>query len=252
MAGGWTSNLRDTDLLFAKLASYCFEGGPSKCPIYHKDGPAVISGNIQAALGKLRDNPLSVPEVDGKGPQIATYADFQAHVRDIVYGPLKFFPTTTRILHDLSQNNGTSLAQWKLSHRPNFKPPIPAACAKDGPYSPSCFTAEDHGNVGGATSGIACSDAVPDRLNQTREEYKEYAEKIMSQSQLLGAWWASIQMPCTAWKARPHWRYDGRSTLFTPTTMAAMMRCCTDYGDKGTSTTQPRTLFSSQAIPSTP
>lgn len=214
MAGGWSTNLRDTDLLFTKLASYCFSGGPDNCPIYHKDGPAVIAQNIQTTLTKLQSNPLSVPNVEGSGPQIATFNDFSAHLRDIVYNPLKYFPDTVRILYDLSNSNGTSLAQYKLLLRLDFSAPIPSGCAKDGPYSPSCFTAEDHGNIGGATSGIACSDAAPDRLSQTREEYKEYAEKIMGQSRLLGAWWASIQMPCTAWKARPHWRYDGTPSSF--------------------------------------
>lgn len=213
MAGGWTSNLRDTDLLFARLASYCFDGGPSNCPIYHPDGPAVISSNIQKTLATLQSNPISVLEIDGRGPQIATYSDFSAHLRDIVYNPLKFFPSTTKILYDLSQGNGSSLASWKISLRPDFSTPIPKRCAEDGPYSPSCFTAEDHGNIGGATFGIACSDAKPDRLNQTKEEYREYAEEIIGQSKLIGARWAAIQMPCTAWKARPHWRYEGKLPL---------------------------------------
>lgn len=213
MAGGWSTNLRDTDLLLAKLASYCFEGGPTNCSIYHADGPAVIIDNIQKTLARLQSQPISVPDVDGQGPQIATYSAFSAHIRDIVYNPLKYYPKTTQILYDLSQGNGTSLASWKLSLRPDLTIPVPKECEKDGPYSPSCFTAEDQGHVGGSTMGIACSDAVPDRLDQSREEYREYAEKIMGQSRLLGAWWASIQMPCTAWKARPHWRYDGRPAL---------------------------------------
>lgn len=209
MAGGWTSNLRDTDLLFVRLASYCFEGGPQNCPIYNEDGPAVISQTVQDILANLKTNPVSVLDVEGRGPQIATLNDFSMHLRDIVYNPLKYFPVTTKILYELSQGDGTSLAAWKLSLRPNFEAPIPEKCTKDGPFSPSCFTADDLGGIGAATSAIACSDAVPDRLDQTKESYWEYAKKIMGQSRLMGAWWASIQMPCTAWKARAHWRYDG-------------------------------------------
>lgn len=212
MTGGWTSNLRDTDLLLARLASYCFDGGPTNCAIYHPDGPAVIIDNIQMTLTHLQSHPISVLDVDGQGPQVVTYSTFSAHIREIVYNPLKFFPTTTQILHDLSQGNGTSLASWKLSLRPDLSIPVPEDCEKDGPYSPSCFTAEDHGHTG-ALMGILCSDAVPDRLNQSREEYMEYAQKIMAQSRLIGARWAALQIPCTAWKARPHWRYDGKRML---------------------------------------
>lgn len=209
MAGGWSTNLRDTDLFFVKLASYCFDGGPNHCPIYHEDGPAVIAGNIQQILTALKDEPLPVLDVEGKGPQMVTLNDFSMHVRDMVYNPLKDFPVTARILYDVSRRNGTSLASHKLSLRPDLSIPVPAACENDGPFSPSCFTGSDLGGIGAATSGIACSDVAPDRLGQSKDEYKRYAEKIMAQSRLMGAWWASIQMPCTAWKARPHWRYDG-------------------------------------------
>lgn len=213
MAGGWTTNLRDTDLLFVKIASYCYDGGPSNCPIYHKDGPAVISGNMQQTLLSLRENPLPVLDVQGKGPMIATYDDFKVYMREVVYNPLTYFPETTQILYDLSQGNGSSLAVTKLQSRAKLDVPVPEQCEKDGPYSPSCFTPEDHGHTGGATSGIACSDAAPSRLGQTKEEYRKYAKKIAAQSHLIGESWSSIQMPCTAWEARPHWRYDGRLPL---------------------------------------
>lgn len=248
MAGGWRTNLRDTDLLFVKLASYCFDGGPDNCPIYHPDGPAVISQNIASTLSKLQHDPLSVVEVDNQGPQIATFDDFSVHIRDIVYNPLKFFPTTTRVLHDLLHGNGTSLAFYKLSLRPDLKTPVPEDCKRDRPYSPSCFTPKDRDSTGGGTMGIACSDAAPDRLNQSKAEYWEYVKEILGQSRLLGAWWASIQLPCTAWKARPHWRYDGKSIC----THLVSTGNVSDESTQATSTTQQPIRYSSRATPSTP
>jgi hypothetical protein len=205
MAGGWTSNLQDTDLLFTKLAEYCYEGGPMNCALYDADGPAVIAMNLQDAIARLRKSPIAIPGNATAGPQVVTYNDLKSLFRDIVYHPLLYFPLTAQILREISKGSGISLAAWKAAHRPSVGTSLNTQCLEDGPYSPSCFTEQ---RIGDATVGIACSDGLP-RLNQTKEEYREYANMIMSQSQLIGAAWAEIQMPCTAWQARPHWRYDG-------------------------------------------
>lgn len=208
MAGGWTTNLQDTDLLFIRLASYCSDGGPENCALYHPDGPEAIVLNLGKIIEDFKHNPISVPDFNGTGPQTATAVNLQFHFRDIVYNPLKYFPVTTQILYDISQRNGTSLVADKLSRRKDLSIPIPEQCAREGPYSPSCFVGNENGY--NAQMGILCSDAAPDRLNQTKDEYREYARGIMEQSRLLGESWAAIQMECTAWKARAHWRYDGK------------------------------------------
>lgn len=41
------------------------------------------------------------------------------------------------------------------------------------------------------------------------QKYYEYATKVIAQSSLIGERWATIQLPCTAWHARPNWRYEG-------------------------------------------
>ena len=208
MAGGWSTNLRDTDLTFAKLADYCFQGGPDNCAVYNKDGPAVISSNIQGTVSRLRENPIAIPGNETDGPQIVTYNDLKVLIRNIVYNPLADFPKTAQILHELSKSEGTSLAAYKLSERPKLGKPLAKQCIKSGPFSPACFSSGS-GMSWDATYGISCSDGPGDRLQQTKEDYRKYADSIIAQSSLIGESWASIQLPCTAWHARPHWRYSG-------------------------------------------
>ena len=208
MAGGWSTNLKDTDLTFARLAEYCYDGGIEHCAIWHEDGPAVIAQNVQKTIADLNEDAISVPATDSHGPAVVTYNDVRRLFREIVYWPVRDFPLTAEILHDLSERNGTSLASWVHEQRPGLGEPLSEQCRQDGPYSPSCFTAS--GSMSwDATYGIACSDGPGDRLNQTKEQYREYANKIAAQSSLIGASWAAIQLPCTAWHARPHWRYEG-------------------------------------------
>lgn len=205
MAGGWITNLPDTDLLVAKLAEYCYEGGPKNCALHDTDGPAVITMNLQSAIHKLKNNPIGVPGNNTAGPQIVTYTDLKYLLREIVYHPLLYFPLTAKVLNEIIKGEGTTLAAWKANHRPKIDEHLSPECAKDGPFSPSCFT-EPRG--GDSSAAIKCSDGLS-RLNQTKEEYRIYADTVMGQSQLIGAGWAQIQLPCTAWHARPHWRYDG-------------------------------------------
>jgi len=206
MAGGWATNLKDTDLTFVKFAEYCFEGGRENCAVWHEDGPAVILGNMQKTITEFQKSPISVPAERCSSPTAVTYNDLKLFIRDIVYWPTRNFPRTAQMLYDLSQGNGSSLAAYKRTMRPSLSNPLSERCLQDGPYSPSCFPSAAGTSVG---SGIACSDAPGDRLNQTKEEYRVYADKIIAQSFLIGESWASIPLPCTAWHARPHWRYEG-------------------------------------------
>ncbi|TKA78278.1 hypothetical protein B0A55_04752 [Friedmanniomyces simplex] len=213
MAGGWSTNLQDTDVIMVKLAEHCWDGGKTNCPIWDEDGPAVILTKVQETIAGLQKDPIGMPAEGDRGPAVVTWNDLLRLIRDIVYEPIREFPLTARVLHDLSERNGTSLATWIRSQRPaGLGEPLSQQCETDGPYSPACFATKEGGGPllsWEATYGIACSDGPGDRLNQTKEEFKEYVDRIMAQSKLIGAGWATIQLPCTVWHARPHWRYEG-------------------------------------------
>ncbi|KAF2767835.1 hypothetical protein EJ03DRAFT_328854 [Teratosphaeria nubilosa] len=205
MAAGWGSNLRDTDLTFVKLAEHCWDGGKEHCAIWHEDGPAAITETVQGIIKNLKDEPIGAASDGQYGPTVVTHPDLMKFIRDVVYWPLADFPLTVQILYDLSKRNGTSLRNWTRSQQPPLGEPLSKTCLKDGPYSEACV----QGATPGSSTGIACSDGSNYRLNETREQYLQYANQLIAASRLIGASWASTMMPCTAWHARPHWRYAG-------------------------------------------
>lgn len=210
MAAGWSTNLRDTDKLYPKLAEYCYDGGPENCALWDETGPAAISSKVDEAVSVLRSNPVSMTGNDTTGPEVVTLADLKRFIRLMVYHPLKDLPQTAQILSELLNGNAETLADWKRQQRPiSLGQPVSKQCTKDGPYSASCHSSGGQSMVQWeATYGIACTDGTS-RLQETKEEFREYADKLIAQSSLIGAGWASIMLPCTAWHARAHWRYEG-------------------------------------------
>ncbi|QIW97717.1 hypothetical protein AMS68_003235 [Peltaster fructicola] len=207
MAGGWTTNLQDTDMAFLKLAEYCWAGGRDNCPLWHEDGPAAIIDRVVGILEKFRQNPVGRQGNATHGPASVNHHDYETMIRSLVYNLLRDFPVIVQTLHELEQNRAPMLEAFKVSQTPPIGKPLSKSCLTDGPYSPSCHRGMEEFNSA-ATWGIACSDGLP-RTKQTKEEYKEYADTIIAQSSLIGASWAEIQMPCTAWQVRPAWRYSG-------------------------------------------
>lgn len=206
MKGGWLTNLQDTDLMFARFADYCFQGGEKHCTMWHPDGPAVIIENFAKVVAHFKANPIGIPGNDTRGPDIVTYSDLKHLFWQRLYNPLSHFPLLATVLHGLSKGNGSALLATKLKGHEEVEKGLPEACKKDGPYSASCFPS----GLGlfEATAGIMCSDAEP-QTNMTKEEYWEYAQTLMSDSKLIGDTWGTIRVPCTNWHARPKWRYEG-------------------------------------------
>lgn len=77
MAGGWFTNLRDTDKLLEKLAEYCFSGGKENCALWHGDGPTAIVETIKNTLNDMKHNPIGVPGSSTAGPTLVTYSDLK-------------------------------------------------------------------------------------------------------------------------------------------------------------------------------
>lgn len=206
MNGEWLTNLQDTDLLIPRFADYCWQGGEENCAVWHADGPAVIIENFGNAVSDLKSHPMGIPGNDTRGPDIVTYSDLKRVFWQYMYNPLANFSKLARILDGISQGNGTALLATKKPAHEKFNKGLPAACEKDGPYSPSCYP--DGTGLFEATAGIMCTDAI-DQTNMTKAEYWSYAQQLMSDSRLIGDTWGTIRLPCTAWHARPTWRYEG-------------------------------------------
>lgn len=208
MRGGWLTNLQDTDLQMVKFAEYCWQGGIKNCALYHEDGPAAILETFANITTTLFSNPIGVPPQNGSAATVATYSDLKHLFWDKTYAPLKEFPAVARIMAELAAGNGTGLVANRLARSKALKKGLPTQCELDGPYTPACF---NHTNAGfdlTVGAGILCSDAEP-QTNVSKNEYWSYVKELMGQSRLMGDVWATIRLPCTAWSARPKWRYNG-------------------------------------------
>lgn len=110
---------------------------------------------------------------------------------------------------ELATGNGTGLVETKRKKLTSLSSGLSPRCALDGAYTPACFN-RTSGGSGDFTIGVGilCSDAEP-QTDMSKAEYWAYVQELMAQSRLIGDVWASIRVPCTAWRARPAWRYNG-------------------------------------------
>ncbi|KAK4626199.1 hypothetical protein CLAFUW4_04652 [Fulvia fulva] len=163
-------------------------------------------------MALLKNKPIAVLADDDGGPVIITYSDLQKRFRFAVYNPLNAFTELPKILRELSEGQATILAEQKRAADSELRLPPSDGCKQNGPWLLDCV--KPVVNLGldfGGPAGIACSDGSP-RINETKEEFRSYIDKVSGQSQLVGESWAAIMTPCTAWHARPAYRYDGNFT----------------------------------------
>lgn len=194
--GGWTSNLHDTDMEIAKFAEYCWMGGPKNCALYDEDGPAFITQRFANITQTLMKHPIGVPETKEHGSDLATYSDLKLFFWTIAYKPLMKFRELAETMAQLEKGNGTALVQERREMSSQLKQGLSEQCKKDGPYSNACDPYYDGQRLRMISAGVLCSDAES-QTNMTKEEYWDYVQATMKQSQMMGDVWTTIRLPCT-------------------------------------------------------
>lgn len=203
MAGGYTTNLQDTDMSFVGLPEYCFRAGKSHCPLWNKEGPSAILDTIVRLLQKLHDTPIAMPGNQTHASTLVTFHDYEAFVFGGVYNLLDFAPKFFRAMDELGHDDGTTIYDWKMRELSTMSISVSESCLREGPSSAFCRSDNSDSYY-----GILCSD-VADMRGRTKEQYKEYTRLLIAQSSTIGAVWSENLMPCTAWQAQAAWRYDG-------------------------------------------
>ena len=151
------------------------------------------------------DAPIPTSASETHGPEIITYSDVKGAVRDALYEPFATFENLARIMHGLSQRNGTLLATTKSNQYPS--PYVTPECRSEGPYSRECFSPPvDYAEE--VVGAIACSDG-PDQTNMTSGDFLEYWQGLRRESIYLGDRWARNRLFCIFWKLRPKFTYPG-------------------------------------------
>jgi pimeloyl-ACP methyl ester carboxylesterase len=208
----WAKNLQDTDMIGRKWSDYCSESGSDqRCPYYdEKMPPGYMHSKIGFLTRRFLDQPLVLPDI-GQGPMVLDYSDIMNLMVDAFYEPFRASDRFFDVLGGLSRGpNMTRAAAWK-ANQVRSKPSLSPACEQDGPYSPACVAGQS-----ALWSGLAirCSDGA-DISNETKDEYKEYLNKLQRQSDAFGTSWGRVRLPCIGWKARPAWTFEGTSILHT-------------------------------------
>jgi hypothetical protein len=208
MAGTWLTNFRDTDRLIPAFAKHCYAGGRERCALFRDGGPDTISALVEQIITNVRSYPIGFPATSAHGPGMITDADLMQYFRRALYTPLQTWPEVARILHELFVGNASTLAAIRHAQTSPITRPLLPECSPDKSYTLPCYDTESPSLGLGDATPIACSDGLRGDT-QTQQEFKRYADDLISRSKVMGAAWVRHRIPCTAWHARASWRYEG-------------------------------------------
>jgi hypothetical protein len=205
----------DSDAILAKFAVFCHKYGPEKCAFY-RDTEQAILRDIDAVTFDLISAPLAVAASSYRGPDLITWSDIKRLIAQSLYRPIDFFPLLARLLHDVSNGNGSSFADYKAASNAVAVPDVQKGlynlstrCKSDGPYSPACQRPGEWLEEG--LLAISCGDG-PKGHTTSKGDFKEYWNSTKSQSSVFGDLWAEWDLECVGWTALTKWKYDGNSS----------------------------------------
>jgi pimeloyl-ACP methyl ester carboxylesterase len=206
-AGTWLTNLQDTDEIMTRFFEECHRVGRHKCAIYSATGAQGSQELLENVLEGLRVTPIPVTATRSLAPDLITYSDLMALIRDALYKPRELFKQLADVVSALSVGNGTLLAERKQKE---YKPFCPTSeCEKGGPWSNTC-----HSNGAGlsmeesSSALIHCTDA-PDWTGTDLDFHREKWATLKNQSRWLGDYWSEITTACANMWMRPAWRFEG-------------------------------------------
>ncbi|OKL57467.1 hypothetical protein UA08_06929 [Talaromyces atroroseus] len=207
-AGDWLTQLQDSDKIISKFCEYCFEAGPSKCPLYTGSSAADIEHRFTMIMYAMKENPIAVSPIylDGAistGPDMVTYGDLHLRLLSGMYFPFTMAENLFSLLLEVEQRNSSSPELASLVSR---KQAIltPSGCQRDE-SSPDPDIPYVSGV--GAFQAISCMD-IGGSMNLTRREFRMYWTELHGQSQWIGPSWARNKLSCEGFTARPAWKPD--------------------------------------------
>ncbi|KAF6785757.1 peptidase tripeptidyl-peptidase protein [Colletotrichum sojae] len=197
MAGGWLTNLQDTEELVEYFYKTCHSAGPDKCALARSSDTSShdIRARVEDLVARLDAEPIHV--LDGKLTHILTgYDAVNAFTRPL-YSPYDAFPPLARRLDEAVRGNYTSL----ISKTTESLPQLDQACAHPNATAPPS-------SLGDGGQAVLCGDGE-DSTGMSMAEYAAYAATLKEQSPTFAGYWSQIRLACTGWGVRPKWRYMG-------------------------------------------
>ncbi|TGJ78896.1 hypothetical protein E0Z10_g9869 [Xylaria hypoxylon] len=200
--------LRDTDKVMNAFYDFCFKAGPGGCDLY-ADTPELIRQRIENLLEKIRKHPIlviadgSFPTIGPNMPQLITWSHIRRLTSAALYRPIFLFKKYATVMAALETGDGRPFYSLNNNLYSSQGPP-PSICSVET-LPPGVPRLEEGNNE--AFPAIMCSDLPP--INQTVEEFVDFAQQLSEISKSAGDVNALFRLACIGRTIRPKWRFDG-------------------------------------------
>lgn len=204
-SGSWLRNLQNSDMIITKFCDYCYAAGPEKCPLYTGHSGADIEVRLENIMMNLKTNPIPVPALGTRGPEVVTYGDALLQMLTAMYFPFAWAEYFFDVLVELEARNGTRIAYQKQAVQKAEV--VSETCKKAGPFSDTCVSSTYISGMG-PNQAVSCMDAGG-ASNFTREDFKEYLATLKKQSKWISTSWSRNKLACVGYTVQPAWKFDG-------------------------------------------
>lgn len=159
----WTDNVDQMDEAMETFSTFCHSAGPEKCSFWGPT-PDNITARMDGIVNQLQNHPVLSGVGDADLPVMATYSDLKTLFLNTLYNPLAMFPEMADILHQAERGNVSALA---------------------GMYDQS-------NSISDARLAITCTDSYRRNRLTTLDEFKSWAEYLISKSRYIGDIYPSL------------------------------------------------------------
>ncbi|KXH53627.1 hypothetical protein CSIM01_07665 [Colletotrichum simmondsii] len=199
VAGGWKTNLQDTEKLVDYFYETCFEA-KEKCALSRTSDKQWqdIRDRVDQLVKRLDEAPVAV--LNGKVTNILTGYDVILSFKNPLYAPYTRFIKLANEINAAIEGNYTAILESASAEIPK----IDQACTH-----PNATDLRLSWGDGG--QAVLCGDGE-DNTNMTLADYRAYVAELESQSPTFAGYWGQIRSACTSWLVRPKWRFTGPFT----------------------------------------
>ncbi|KAK1518023.1 uncharacterized protein CCOS01_12280 [Colletotrichum costaricense] len=196
VAGGWKTNLQDTEKLVDYFYETCFEA-KEKCALSRPSDKQWqdIRDRVDQLVKRLDEAPVAV--LNGKVTNILTGYDVILSFKNPLYAPYTRFIKLANEINAAIEGNYTAILESASAEIPK----IDQACTH-----PNATDLRLSWGDGG--QAVLCGDGE-DNTNMTLADYRAYVAVLESQSPTFAGYWGQIRSACTSWLVRPKWRFTG-------------------------------------------
>ncbi|OJI96496.1 hypothetical protein ASPVEDRAFT_48673 [Aspergillus versicolor CBS 583.65] len=159
----WTDNVDQMDEAMETFSTFCHFAGPDKCSFWGPT-PDNITARMDDIVHQLQNHPVALSGLGSGLPTMVTYSDLKTLFINTLYNPQAMFPGMADILHHAERGNVSALANM---------------------YDQS-------NSISDARLAITCTDSYRRNKLTTLDEFKSWAEYLVSKSKYIGDIYPSL------------------------------------------------------------